>query len=85
MTFLALVFFPLLKKSLYDDIITVLTGLATSTLICDVILYLIPLMLEIETNKNNGVIEVPGYVWKLIICIFGNIKHFKRNSLFNKF
>ena len=80
MSFLAMIFFPCLKKSLYDDIITVLTGLATSTLLCDAILYLIPLVLEIETNKKKGVIEVPGYVWKLILCIVGNIT-LKRNGM----
>ena len=72
LSLLGIIIITCLKKKIYEEILSILTALATSTLICDVVFHLVPEILGVESDATSSM-KVPSYAWKLVVCVLGKI------------
>jgi len=72
---IGIILLPCFRRSLYDDILMMLTALAVSALFCDVMFHILPEIFSIhghEENREESKIRVPDFSFKIIGAVFGN-------------
>ena len=72
---IGIILLPCFRRSLYDDILMMLTALAVSTLFCDVMFHILPEILTIyshDENQEESKIRVSDFAFKIIGAVFGN-------------